>query len=264
MLNFINGGVCAAQGFRAAGVHAGVKTHAAWKKDVALIVSDVDCAAAAVFTKNVVKAAPIHVDLQHLKNGRARAVIANSGNANACAPQGEENAERMCAAVAGAIASGSDPALPLGGAELRGLPGLDGQYRDGELDVLILGGVTPAESLSGRVSVVRGVTTRTTTGGAADATWRELAMVRIVDNVIPSLRDALRSKFQRAKNTPQSRSAIRAQCVRDGGQHGPHPMLGGLLLRRRPWTEPDLAHRPYLGVGARKKSAPPSGGGGEI
>ncbi len=103
MLNFIDGGVCAAQGFRAAGVHAGVKTHAEWKKDVALIVSDVDCAAAAVFTKNVVKAAPIRVDLQHLADGKARAVIANSGNANACAPQGEENAERMCAAAAKAI-----------------------------------------------------------------------------------------------------------------------------------------------------------------
>ena len=103
MLNFIDGGVCAAQGFRAAGVHAGVKTHAEWKKDVALIVSDTECAAAAVFTKNVVKAAPIHVDLRHLADGKARAVIANSGNANACAPQGEENAEKMCAAAAKAI-----------------------------------------------------------------------------------------------------------------------------------------------------------------
>ena len=103
MLNFIDGGVCAARGFRAAGVHAGVKTHAEWKKDVALIVSDTDCAAAAVFTKNVVKAAPVHVDLKHLADGKARAIIANSGNANACAPQGEENAERMCAAAAGAI-----------------------------------------------------------------------------------------------------------------------------------------------------------------
>ncbi|MEY8387200.1 bifunctional glutamate N-acetyltransferase/amino-acid acetyltransferase ArgJ [Oscillospiraceae bacterium 38-13] len=103
MVNFIGGGVCAAQGFRAAGIHVGVKTHAEWKKDVALIVSDVECAAAAVFTKNVVKAAPIRVDLRHLADGRARAVIANSGNANACAPQGEENAERMCAAAAKAI-----------------------------------------------------------------------------------------------------------------------------------------------------------------
>ena len=103
MLHFIEGGVCAAQGFRAAGIHVGVKTHAAWKKDLALIVSDVDCAAAAVFTKNVVKAAPIHVDRAHLADGKARAIIANSGNANACAPQGEENAERMCAAAAQAI-----------------------------------------------------------------------------------------------------------------------------------------------------------------
>ena len=92
MLKYIDGGVCAAQGFRAAGIHVGVKTHAAWKKDVALIVSDVDCAAAAMFTTNVVKAAPIHVDRKHLADGKARAIVANSGNANACAPQGEENA----------------------------------------------------------------------------------------------------------------------------------------------------------------------------
>ena len=66
-------------------------------------MSDVDCSAAAVFTKNVVKAAPIHVDMKHLADGKARAVIANSGNANACAPQGEENAIRMCQAAAKAI-----------------------------------------------------------------------------------------------------------------------------------------------------------------
>ena len=103
MTNFIDGGVCAAQGFRAAGIHVGVKTHAEWKKDVALIVSDTDCTAAALFTKNVVKAAPIQVDIQHLADGKARAIIANSGNANACAPQGEENAKRICAAAARAI-----------------------------------------------------------------------------------------------------------------------------------------------------------------
>ena len=111
MLHFIEGGVCAAQGFRAAGIHVGVKTHAAWKKDLALIASDVDCAAAAVFTKNVVKAAPIHVDRVHLADGKARAIIANSGNANACAPQGEENAERMCAAAAKAIGCAQEDVL---------------------------------------------------------------------------------------------------------------------------------------------------------
>ena len=111
MCKLIEGGVCAAEGFRAAGIHVGVKTHAAWKKDVALIVSGVPCAAAAVFTKNVVKAAPIHVTKAHLADGTARAVIANSGNANACAPQGEENAERMCAAAAKAVGCAPEEVL---------------------------------------------------------------------------------------------------------------------------------------------------------
>ena len=88
-----------------------VKTHATWKKDVALIVSDVPCTAAAMFTKNVVKAAPIHVTRDHLAKGSVRAVIANSGNANACAPQGEENAERMCAAAAKAIGCAPEEVL---------------------------------------------------------------------------------------------------------------------------------------------------------
>ena len=111
MVSWIDGGVCAAQGFRAAGLHVGVKTHNVNKKDVALIVSDADCAAAAVFTTNVVKAAPIHVTKAHLADGRARAVVANSGNANACAPLGEENAERMCAAAAKAIGCGAEDVL---------------------------------------------------------------------------------------------------------------------------------------------------------
>ena len=111
MLKLIDGGVCAAQGFKAAGIHVGVKTHADWKKDVALIVSDVDCAASAVFTKNVVKAAPIHVDRAHLADGKARAIIANSGNANACAPHGEENAIKMCQAAAKAIGCKAEDVL---------------------------------------------------------------------------------------------------------------------------------------------------------
>jgi len=102
-MKFIEGGVCAAKGFRASGIHAGVKTNNTDKKDLALIVADRDCSAAAVYTKNVVKAAPLIVSKEHLKNGRARAVVANSGNANACAPQGEENALRMCGAVAAAL-----------------------------------------------------------------------------------------------------------------------------------------------------------------
>ena len=99
-MKFIEGGVCAAKGFKASGIHVGVKTNNTDKKDLALIVADRDCAAAAVYTRNVVQAAPILVTKEHLKNGKARAAVVNSGNANACAPRGRENALRMCRAVA--------------------------------------------------------------------------------------------------------------------------------------------------------------------
>ena len=102
-MEYVSGGVCAPKGFRASGVHVGVKTSNTDKKDLALIVSDRECSAAAVYTKNVVKAAPLHITRDHLENGRARAVIANSGNANACAPEGEANARRSCLAVAEAL-----------------------------------------------------------------------------------------------------------------------------------------------------------------
>ena len=97
----IEGGVCAAKGFRAAGVHCGVKANSpADKNDLALIVSDTVAATAATFTSNRVKAAPIYVCMEHLENGLAQAIVANSGNANACAPEGMENAKRMAAAAA--------------------------------------------------------------------------------------------------------------------------------------------------------------------
>jgi len=119
----------------------------------------------------------------------------------------------VAAAVAGAVAGSRDPAVPLGGAELTGLYGLNCRYEDNDLDLLILGGVTPVESVGGAVSVVRGVTTRTTTGGADDATWRDLCAIRVADDVISTLRDALHSKFRRTKNTERSRGSIRAQVV---------------------------------------------------
>ena len=99
-----------------------------------------------------------------------RAGDLNSQRVVLAAPQStaEENAgAQVAAAVAGAICADSDPALPLGGAILRGLPGLATQYGESDIDTLIQGGVTPLESTGGRVSVIRGVTTRTTTGGVA-------------------------------------------------------------------------------------------------
>ena len=99
----IPGGVTAPKGFRAWGVHCGVKSKKADKKDLALILSDQECAAAAVYTMNRVKAAPLYVTMEHLEDGTAWGVAANSGNANACAPMGEENAERVCAAAGKAL-----------------------------------------------------------------------------------------------------------------------------------------------------------------
>lgn len=119
----------------------------------------------------------------------------------------------VAAAVAGAIAGELDPAVPLGGAVLSGLSGLERRYDDNTLDALIQGGVTPVETAGGQVSVVRGVTTRTTTGGSADKTWRELSTILIVDDVIPTIRASLKNKFKRAKNTAQSRGSIRSQVV---------------------------------------------------
>ena len=102
-MKFIDGGICASQGFSAWGVHCGVKSSNKSKKDVAVIYSEAECSAAAVYTKNRVKAAPIHITREHIANGKARAIVANSGNANACAVNGEAHAEEMCVYAANAL-----------------------------------------------------------------------------------------------------------------------------------------------------------------
>ena len=95
------GGVCAAEGFYAAGIHAGVKAGSAPdKNDLMLIYSAEPCSAYGMYTKNVVKAASVQLTMKNLENGTAQAVVANSGNANACCAESAENAMRMCAAAA--------------------------------------------------------------------------------------------------------------------------------------------------------------------
>ena len=131
-------------------------------------------------------------DLLHYGHIRLleRAKALNSERVVLVAPGGtDEEGEAvsglsLAAAVAGAIAGTTDPALPLGGAVLSGLYGLETTYGDNDLDLLIRGGVTPAERTGGVTSVVRGVTTRTTTDGTADTTWRELSTILVVDDVI--------------------------------------------------------------------------------
>ena len=97
-MKLISGGVCAAKGFRAAGIHCGIRRNHS-KKDLALIVSDVPAAAAAVYTTNLVKGAPLTVTKKNISDGKAQAVICNSGNANTCNANGIEIAEGMCALV---------------------------------------------------------------------------------------------------------------------------------------------------------------------
>lgn len=104
--------VTAAQGFRAAGVHVGVKTSNKSKKDVALICSDAPCKAAGVFTTNNVKAAPVLYDIKTIANGKAQAIIANSGNANACTgQQGLDDAQTMANITANALGINADDVL---------------------------------------------------------------------------------------------------------------------------------------------------------
>ncbi|MDD6142205.1 MAG: bifunctional ornithine acetyltransferase/N-acetylglutamate synthase, partial [bacterium] len=98
-MKLINGGVCAAKGYTANGVHCGIRKNRS-KRDLALVLSEVPASAAAVYTTNLVKGAPLTVTKNHIADGKAQAVICNSGNANTCNANGIEIAEEMSALVA--------------------------------------------------------------------------------------------------------------------------------------------------------------------
>lgn len=93
-MKMIEGGVCAAKGFKANGIHCGIRKNRS-KRDLALIFCEKQCSAAAVYTTNLVKGAPLTVTKKHIENGKAQAVICNSGNANTCNANGIEIAEKM-------------------------------------------------------------------------------------------------------------------------------------------------------------------------
>lgn len=101
-MEFINGGVCAAQGFTASGVHCGIRKNKS-KKDLALIYSKCKASTACVYTTNKVKGAPLAVTKENIKDGYAQAIICNSGNANTCNADGIEVAEKTCEALASAL-----------------------------------------------------------------------------------------------------------------------------------------------------------------
>ncbi len=101
----VDGGVCAAKGFKASGLYCGIKENPTKKNDIALIVSDVMCNAAGVYTSNKVKGAPVIVTKKNLaaSGGKAKAVIVNSKNANTCNADGEAKADAMCRLVSDAL-----------------------------------------------------------------------------------------------------------------------------------------------------------------
>ena len=106
-MKIIEGGVCAAKGFTASGVHCGVRKNRT-KRDISLIFSEKICSAAAVYTTNLVKGAPLIVTKKHLTDGKAQAVICNSGNANTCNANGIEIAEKMSELLANELSINMD------------------------------------------------------------------------------------------------------------------------------------------------------------
>ena len=107
----VPGGICAAKGFSAAGVHCGIRRNHS-KLDLALIKADVRCAGAGCYTTNKVYGAPITVDREHLADGYAQAILVNSGNANTCAPNGVQLANDTCGLVAKALGIDANDVLP--------------------------------------------------------------------------------------------------------------------------------------------------------
>ncbi len=106
-MEFIEGGICAAKGFTAGGIHCGIRKNKT-KRDLALIFSEKKASAAAVYTTNLVKGAPLAVTKMHLMNGTAQAVICNSGNANTCNADGIEVAQKMSKLTSDALGIDDD------------------------------------------------------------------------------------------------------------------------------------------------------------
>ncbi|MDD6734962.1 MAG: bifunctional glutamate N-acetyltransferase/amino-acid acetyltransferase ArgJ [Clostridiales bacterium] len=166
-MNLISGGVCAAKGFTASGVHCGIRKNRT-KKDLALIYSEQKASAAAVYTTNLVKGAPLAVTKAHLSDGKAQAVICNSGNANTCNANGIEIAEKMSELAAEAlgispcdvvVASTGVIGQPLDIAPIAGgIPSLVKQLSD-------KGGADAAEGIMTTDTVMKEVAVEFTLGG---------------------------------------------------------------------------------------------------
>ena len=168
-VKLIEGSVCAAKGFRAGGIHCGIRKNKI-KKDLTLIVSDVPATAAAVYTTNLVKGAPLTVTKQHLQNGVAQAVICNSGNANTCNANGVEVAEQMSALVAEAVGVKQEDVI-VASTGVIGQPLDITPIKDGlptlvaSLDASLAGGSAAAEGIITTDTIKKEVAVEFTVGG---------------------------------------------------------------------------------------------------
>ncbi len=123
---------------------------------------------------------------------------------------GNKSGESGCAAaaMAGLLAAREDPALPVNGEELCSLTELSHEFSDAETELLLSGGVTPIEMRQSKVTVVRGVTTRTTVNGAADASYRDINTVMVINHVLPRIAAMLSRDFKGKRNSAFTKSAI--------------------------------------------------------
>ena len=153
-MKLIDGGVCAARGFRAAGIHCGIRANHP-ERDLALIVSECRAHAAAVYTTNLVKGAPLAVTRRHLTDGFAQAVICNSGNANTCNANGVEIAEKMAELTSRATGIPADDVVV-------GSTGVIGQPLDIAPIAAGMGELTASLSEQGSLAAVEAIMTTDT------------------------------------------------------------------------------------------------------
>lgn len=166
-MNFIDGGITAPEGFKASGIYCGLRKNKT-KKDLAIIYSEQECDAAAVYTQNKVKGAPIIVTKKHLEDKKAKAVIVNSGNANTCNADGEEKANAMCKALAKELSIKETDCIIAS-------TGVIGQKLDVEKIEVAIPDLVKALSKEGGADASEAILT-------TDTTKKEFAMEIIIDN----------------------------------------------------------------------------------
>lgn len=123
----------------------------------------------------------------------------------------DSNACYLAAVIAAAVATSADPSAPLNGMIAAGIESVPNIYEEHEVDTLLRGGVTLFETVGGETELIRVVTTRTQTNGVLDGTYRELNTILIIDNVLSTVRNALKMRLRGAKNNRRNRESIATQ-----------------------------------------------------